>query len=197
MKREAKEKLINGILNYRCHTCKNFYKKEMFYFNSKHFLIRKNYQCKTCHKQKAMESYYRTDGKLRQKNRYAAFTKEQKESHSNLCKSRYWDNIPKTIWENAKDRAIKNNIEFTIKIEDIIVPELCPLLNVSFVPGNKENKWYTWSLDRIDSTKGYTKENIQVVTYLANTMKNKASKEELITFANNILKLMTQSELTG
>ena len=191
MKREQKEKLIDGVLNYRCHTCKNFYEKELFYYTSKHFIIRKNYQCKVCHKSKVKESYLKTDGKLRQRIRYNSFTPEKKKAHSEECKSRYWDNIPKTIWENAKDRATRNNIEFTIIIEDIIVPKLCPLLNVPFKPGTKENKWYTWSLDRIDTTKGYTKDNIQVITYLANTMKNKASKKELISFATNILKLMT------
>jgi len=163
----------------------------MFYFTSKNFLIRKHYQCKECHRKMVLKSYHATEGKLKQKNRYAKFSEEKRLAHLAVCKNRYWDNVPKTIWENAKDRATRNNIEFTIMIEDIKVPNLCPLLNVPFKPGTKENKWYTWSLDRIDSTKGYTKENIQVVTYLANTMKNKASKEELINFANNILKLMT------
>lgn len=44
------------------------------------------------------------------------------------------------------------------------------------------------SIDRIDSTKGYTKDNIQVISSKANTMKSNASVEELRMFAYWVLR---------
>ena len=93
------------------------------------------------------------------------------------------------MFHRAKERALKNNIPFNITVDDIVIPDKCPLLECSFIKGSSDNKWYSYSLDKIDNSKGYVKGNIQVITYLANTMKSKASKEELINFANNILKI--------
>jgi hypothetical protein len=92
------------------------------------------------------------------------------------------------MFTRAKQRSLKNNLEFNIELNDIIIPEKCPLLNIKLVFGTKDNYKFSPSLDRIDSSKGYIKGNIQVISMLANTMKNNASKEQLIEFSINILK---------
>lgn len=81
----------------------------------------------------------------------------------------------------------KYNLEFNIDKSDIIVPEFCPLLEVKLIRGDKNNYKHTHSIDRIDSSKGYIKGNIQIMSMKANTMKNSSSLEELIIFAKNVI----------
>jgi hypothetical protein len=93
------------------------------------------------------------------------------------------------IWYRAKNNAKEHGREFNLEVEDIVIPKKCPYLNIDLVfditNSNFENYF---SIDRIDSTKGYIKGNIQIISRLANTMKNNATNEQLITFAKNILK---------
>lgn len=103
----------------------------------------------------------------------------------------------KALLKAAKQRAEKNGILFNIEISDIIIPEYCPILGVKLESGigkgrGNINRKYSPSLDRIIPSLGYTKGNIQVISWLANTMKSMATLEELIMFANGIIKMETR-----
>jgi len=94
------------------------------------------------------------------------------------------------IWYRAKENAKNKKLDFDIDVEDIIVPQYCPLLGVELkyeFKYHRADEYYT--IDRIDSAKGYIKGNVQILSYLANIMKNKSTKEQLITFSKNILEL--------
>lgn len=104
----------------------------------------------------------------------------KKESHKR--------NIIHYLWFRAKQRAIKYGYEFNIEESDIIIPKICPILEVPIILGSKGNYEYTSSLDRIDNSKGYIKGNIQVISKKANSMKNSATLEELQKFCTNILR---------
>lgn len=49
-------------------------------------------------------------------------------------------------------------------------------------------KYNTLSIDRIDSTKWYTKDNIQIVCYMYNVMKSTFTDSECLSFANALVK---------
>jgi len=104
---------------------------------------------------------------------------------------RYWAKHPqKKLLKSSKANAKTRQLEHSIVEEDIIIPEYCPYLNIKLTYTVEScNHPTTISIDRIDSSKGYTKDNIQVISRLANLMKSYATQEQLITFAENVLKL--------
>lgn len=91
--------------------------------------------------------------------------------------------------QRAKVRCKKNGREFSIKVDDIVIPDKCPILGIeincnSGRPGAYRN---SPSLDRIDNSKGYTPDNIQVISQQANAMKHSASNSDLHKFAQWII----------
>lgn len=100
------------------------------------------------------------------------------------------DNQEVRLYHCAKQRASRSNIEFSITIDDIVIPDICPLLKIPLTNIMSKGRIASnASIDRIDSNKGYTKDNIQVISDLANRMKQNATKEQLITFSRSILDL--------
>lgn len=90
------------------------------------------------------------------------------------------ENKPELVMlESSKGRAKKKNLEHTITIDDIQIPEICPVLGIPLKIGVGLPTDNSPSLDRIDNSKGYTKENIIVVSHRANTLKRNATIEEL------------------
>ena len=90
-------------------------------------------------------------------------------------------NAPERLLYYAAKRSTKaEGLPFDITLDDVEIPERCPVFGVPFVRLDK--KWAA-SLDKIDPSLGYVKGNVQVISMLANTMKNSATKEELTAFA--------------
>ena len=98
----------------------------------------------------------------------------------------------KYILNRAKQSAKAKNIEFNLEVSDIIIPKVCPLLGIKLelnLGEGKKKRHNSPSLDRLDSTKGYIKGNVWIISDRANRMKNDATKEELIIFAHNVMNL--------
>lgn len=94
------------------------------------------------------------------------------------------ENNDKRLFNTCKSRAKKKGLEFNLEISDIKIPDVCPILGKPLVRCTP----YAPSIDRIDPGVGYVKGNIQVISRLANTMKNNASPEDLRSFAQWALK---------
>ncbi len=87
---------------------------------------------------------------------------------------------------------------FNLEISDIVIPEYCPLLSIklSTDPADKDKDNY-YTPDRIDSSKGYVKGNLQIISLKANRMKHCATQEQLLKFAVNGLTLIKKMEEYG
>jgi hypothetical protein len=94
----------------------------------------------------------------------------------------------------SKQRAKNKNRENTITIEDVksIYPQdgCCPIFGIKLEFNNAGFRETSPSIDRIDSSKGYTPDNIQIISWKANRIKGYASKQDL----EMLLAYMTQGE---
>jgi hypothetical protein len=84
------------------------------------------------------------------------------------------------LLQSARRRAKAKGIEFSLESGDVVIPEYCPALGLKLqatrgVTGSDCSP----SLDRIDNSKGYVKDNVAIVSFRANTLKNSATAEEL------------------
>lgn len=103
-------------------------------------------------------------------------------------------NPEKFLLKQAKQRAKEKDLEFSLTLEDIIIPEKCPIMGevLNYIPNGYSD--YSPSIDRVDSSRGYTKENIQIISSIANRMKWNATHEQLITFCKGVLAREKESQ---
>ena len=81
---------------------------------------------------------------------------------------------------NSRCRARYKSLPFTIKEEDILIPEKCPITGLSLeVSTSGKGNHNSPSLVMVDPRLGYTPENIRVVSFRAMTWKRDATPDEL------------------
>ena len=85
----------------------------------------------------------------------------------------------KLLYKNIKSRCKRTGREFSIELEDIVIPEKCPVFGFDLKREDKKTWMCAPSVDRIDSSKGYIKGNVTVVSRRANILKRDATVEEL------------------
>jgi hypothetical protein len=89
------------------------------------------------------------------------------------------DNAEQRMFISAKNRSKKQSIPFDIDIEDIIVPEYCPVLGIKLDRDGGKCNDSTPSLDKFIPELGYIRGNIFVVSWRANWIKQNSSLEEV------------------
>lgn len=110
-------------------------------------------------------------------------------SENKWRRNNYRMNLGRSLYHNAKNRAKRKGIEFNLRISDIEIPEYCPYLHIKLSSGtySDRKKGNSPTVDRIDATIGYIPSNIEIISDLANRMKQNANKEQLLTFAKSVL----------
>ena len=112
--------------------------------------------------------------------RLACNLKDVETRHNNT------NSIKKALLRAAKARAKKKNIPFNITIEDFVLPEKCPLLEIPLTVGYGSSQENSYSLDKIIPELGYVKGNVWVISNKANMIKNNASLNELQLLVKNL-----------
>lgn len=160
-----------------CYKCKN----ELPIFE---FL--KKGHCSSCRKEQKKNYYQKNKDKIKEKtNKYYHSNKEKASASMKIWRL---NNKEKSMWKAAKKRAVEKNLIFDIEVEDIVIPPHCPILGIPLEMNNGGPGRNSPSLDKICPLSGYTKNNIQVISYMANTMKCDATTEQLLAFADWVYK---------
>lgn len=88
----------------------------------------------------------------------------------------------------SKQRARLKDREHTLTLDDLkaLYPTdgLCPVFGIKLEWNSKGFRETSPSIDRIDSSKGYTLDNVQIISWKANRIKSYATVEELETVLN-------------
>jgi hypothetical protein len=80
--------------------------------------------------------------------------------------------------KGAKTRSAKKGRQFCIDVSDVLpLPAFCPIFGVPFVLGHRSPQ--NPSIDRINSNKGYTPDNVRVISYRANMLRSNATIDEI------------------
>lgn len=85
------------------------------------------------------------------------------------------------ILEGIRGRAKSKGQDFNLTIEDIVIPKdgLCPILRIPLIVlAPKGKRGNAMSVDRIDSSLGYVKGNVAIISVKANAIKNNGTIED-------------------
>lgn len=147
---------IDGVQKHHCGKCKEYKPFSDFYKNSRSSTGYQTY-CKICIKEYATGE------------NWVAWRKE-----------RYYRNPSRTIWIEARTRARHAQLPFNIEPEDCNIPEFCPVLGIKLISKGKGTRDdSTPTLDKVDPAKGYTKGNVNIISWKANRIKSNCSEPEV------------------
>ena len=174
-------RILKGKVLYFCNTCKRWLPETKF--NRDNTNLHNNRgglctQCKDCQRAR----YYKERQKILQ-NDYLAL---KYKLNAALKGSR----------RRSKDKNMFNdlNLEYLLYLWSKQDGK-CALTGIPMTYKFYEGRVNTnLSIDRIDSSKGYTKDNVQLVTMVANQMKNDLSVEELVEICKKLLETIKSNE---
>jgi hypothetical protein len=139
--------------------------------------------CKICGETKSDDNFYKSQRSLKCKDCTLEITRDYKrEKRKNIefrksegvkqkeRRVRLWQN---TLIHDSKHRGIEN----TLTVDDVnkmfeSQNGLCYWFNIPLIPSNCSKHPQQPSLDRLDRTKGYTKDNVVLCCYSANIGRN-------------------------
>jgi hypothetical protein len=171
----------------KCSGCKKIMDEQFFIKNDKEYRM-----CNEC---REYQSLWKQNYRQKNPEEYKKYRTEY--NGKNIDKLKQYDtnrmlNRPEYfLFSSARSRARKSKLDFTITEVDIknLLDKIsfCPLRELKFDRGkNRKASPNSVSIDRIDSLKGYTKDNIQIISYKANLIKNAIDLQTFDKIVNNL-----------
>jgi len=148
-------------------------------------------QCKICHTIQGRQRHFAKRDQILaaarkrywdnpQKHREASrqWAKDNPNKATAIHRTWRWSNRSLCLLSATRRRARNTNTPFNLTLEDIFIPDVCPILGIPlfFTPRKVTNN--TPSLDKIIPNLGYVKGNVAVISMKANGLKNNASLKE-------------------
>lgn len=128
--------------------------------------------------EKFMENYeYDSEKQKEYSDKYFAGLSKERLKEMGIAKKEYMHSTARSDPERhmlnwARKRAKDKGIDFSITVEDIYIPDVCPVLGIPLFKGEGSRTDNSPSLDRVDNTKGYIRGNVCVISFRANALKN-------------------------
>jgi uncharacterized membrane protein len=136
---------------------------------------------------------YKRTYRKRNPEKVKEYTERWKENNPNKVKEQYRrnkskqivykiKNYPRYLLNRARRRAKQFNLEFDLIIDDVKIPEYCPVLKIPLIAPTidaRKRTNNTPTLDRINNSKGYIKNNVFVISWRANRLKDNMTIEEV------------------
>ena len=178
----------DGYMN-SCKTCRSTYRKKKTY---KKTII--DTECMKCKKILSPDNFHCDKSST---NGLQSYCKEcQKINETEYYKKGGKELFLKRCFKDLKSNAKKRNIDVDITLKDILdlykKNENCSIsgikMTTEYIP--REGKWsriHNLSVDRIDSKKSYTKDNIQLVCGIVNIMKWDLKQDDFIDICHKIV----------
>lgn len=160
-------------------------------------------QCTVCNKNKPLSEFWKRTWKTKSGEPRSSLRPDCKDCGGRYHKENYTAKLQNgdirkiagellnRMRDRTKKHGYKEEITFTKEeVIDIILNGKCAITGFPFRLGttgtNKCKNPFNPSPDRIDNTKGYSKENVQWVVFIYNTMRNSFDDEDVLKFMNHL-----------
>lgn len=133
--------------------------------------------------------YHRHKKRISQKQKLRSREDYKNNKHLKLAAARYMRiaHPIEYMLSRTKGSAKRRGLDFNLCESDIIIPNVCPVLGLKLEIAQGAAKDNSPSIDRIDNSKGYTKDNIRIISWRANKLKSNATKDEIEKILNYII----------
>src|SRR5262249_3903966 len=88
-------------------------------------------------------------------------------------------NAARVLLQAAKWRSREQGLPCDLTLDDVVIPDRCPVLGIPLITGQSKQGENSATLDRIVGSKGYVKGNVAVISWRANHLKNNATLDEI------------------